>query len=127
MDYFYVGNSHKQPGSSFNTGLIDLYMKTSIKPTEKLSLNIHVHRFSSQASVYDASESIQKLNSYLGTEVDAFFVFNISNDVNLQGGYSQMFATPTMEIIKNGDKNRFANWAWLMLTFKPTLFSTVKN
>jgi hypothetical protein len=126
MDYFYVGNPHRQPGSGFNTGLVDLFIKYALKPTDKLSLNIHVHRFSSYAKVLDVSDNGHILNPYLGTEIDAFFVYNVSKEINLQGGYSQMLASPTMEVIKGGDKDKFTNWAWIMLTFKPTLFMTDK-
>jgi len=34
-----------------------------------------------------------------------------------------MFATASMEVLKGGDKGELANWAWVMLSFSPTLFS----
>jgi hypothetical protein len=44
-------------------------------------------------------------------------------------GYSQMLATETMQALKYADnatgefyKNN-NNWAWVMLTFKPTFYS----
>ena len=66
------------------------------------------------------------MNAYLGTEIDAFFAYTLSKEVNIQGGYSQMMAGATMEIIKGGSKDQVSNCAWLMGTFKPTLFSTAK-
>jgi hypothetical protein len=34
-----------------------------------------------------------------------FLLYNVSKEINLQGGYSQMLASPTMEVIKGGDKD----------------------
>jgi hypothetical protein len=33
-----------------------------------------------------------------------------------------MFATETMEILKGGSRDEINNWAWAMVTFKPTFF-----
>jgi hypothetical protein len=126
MDYFYVGNAHRQPGNTLNTGLVDFFIKTSVQPTEKLTLNTHLHRFSSPVQIMSLEESQSAMNAYLGTEIDVFFTYSFSKEVNIQGGYSQMLASPTMEIIKGGNKNQTANWAWLMVTFKPTLLNTAK-
>ena len=38
-------------------------------------------------------------------------------------GYSQMFATETMQVLKGGNYENMNNWAWIQLTFKPTFFS----
>jgi hypothetical protein len=127
MDYFYVGNPHRQAGNDRSTGLVDLYLKTSVKVTDKLVLNGHLHRFSSPVAVFAAGDEGRKLNAYLGTELDATFTYTWSKDVNLQGGYSQMLPTASLEILKGGSKDHVANWAWLMLTIKPTLFTSQKN
>jgi hypothetical protein len=42
-------------------------------------------------------------------------------------GYSKMFATETMEILKGGDKDADNSWSWIMFTFKPKLFSSKKD
>jgi len=34
-----------------------------------------------------------------------------------------MFATETMEVLKGGDKDENNSWTWVMITFKPKLFS----
>jgi hypothetical protein len=126
MDYFYVGNAHRQPGNALNTGLVDLFVKTSLKPTEKLALNTHLHRFSSPVQITNPNENQPAMNAYLGTEIDLFFTYTLSKEVNIQGGYSQMLASPAMEVIKGGSRKELSNWAWLMVTFKPTLFTTAK-
>lgn len=129
MDYFYVG-SH-----AGNVGLIDIYLplKVTIK---KVSLALIPHYFMSAATVStqvaDEGRGVNSWKDYgsaLGTELDFVVKYTINKSVNIQGGYSQMFATETMQVVKysstpGGDyfKNT-NNWAWIMLTFKPTLFS----
>jgi hypothetical protein len=66
------------------------------------------------------------MNHYLGIEVELFFTYTLSKEVNAQGGYSQMLASPTLKGIKGGSRNQVSNWVWLMNTFKPTLFNTSK-
>jgi alginate export protein len=121
MDYFYVGNGHN------NVGLIDLNIKTNFKLAEKSNLVAQVHYFSSPVSIQDPNNASQNLSSTLGTEVDLVYVAKLHKAVNLKVGYSQMFATPSMVEVKGtGDANVSSNWAWLMLTFKPTLFESKK-
>jgi len=33
-----------------------------------------------------------------------------------------MFATETMQVLKGGNHSNTNNWAWVMITFKPTFF-----
>ena len=66
----------------------------------------------------------------LGTEIDFTIKYIVSKSVNIQGGYSQMFATETMQALKYTDNptaefnKNTNNWAWIMLTFKPTFFNS---
>lgn len=114
MDYFYVGNPHG------NVGLIDTYIKTKFKLGDKSALNIHIHEFLSQSAVISSDNT--EMSSRLGTEVDLVYNINIDKGVNFKLGYSQLFATTTMEALKGGDKGKLNQWAWAMLTIKPTLF-----
>lgn len=117
MDYFYVGN---HAGS---VGLHDFYAGSKFK-NDKFNLGADVHAFMANGDVLDdakfaADGTVSAANPYLGTEVDVTFGFNLSKGVKVQGGYSQMFATESMEFIKGGDRNATANWGWLMLTVNP--------
>ncbi len=119
MDYFYVGNGHS------GKGLVDLNIKTNFKLGDKSNLVANVHYFMSPASIEDANDATQTISNSLGTEVDLIYVAKLHKSVNLKIGYSQMFATPSMVAIKNtGDNTLTNNWAWLMITFKPTLFES---
>ncbi len=120
MDYFYVGNGHA------NKGLVDLNLKTNFKFGEKTNLVANVHYFMSPVDIADPNDAAQTISSSLGTEIDLIYIQKLHKSVNLKVGYSQMFATESMVEIKGGDKSVVNNWAWLMLTFKPTLFETKK-
>lgn len=116
MDYFYVGNGHK------NKGLIDAYIKGKFKTGEKSSLLAFAHEFVSQQSI--VTESSQDLSSTLGTEIDLVYTLNIAPGVGFNLGYSHMFYTESMEYLKGVTNGKPASWAWAMISFKPTLFTT---
>ena len=117
MDYFYVGNGHK------NKGLANGFIKSKFKTGAKSSLLAHVHEFLSQSRILNGDNT--EMSSTLGTEVDLVYVLNAAPGVVLNVGYSQMFFTKSMESIKGvSNPRRNAAWAWAMLSFKPTLFTT---
>ena len=117
MDYFYVGN---HIGS---VGLNDLYFSYSGKLWEKLNLKTWVHLFSSDGELLDTSTSTG-MDKSLGTEVDLVGGYKVNEEIGLSLGYSKIFGTDTMESLKGGDKEENSNWAWMMITFKPTFFTT---
>jgi len=122
MDYFYVGNGHS------NKGLIDINVKTNFKLGEKSNLLARVHYFMSPVNIQDPNDATLNLSNSLGTEIDLVYGVKLHKAVNLKIGYSQMFATESMVEVKGtGDNTAFNNWAWLMLTFKPTLFESKKG
>lgn len=128
MDYFYVGNGHGQVGGT-TSGLIDIHLKTKFKTGQKSSLAANLHYFASPAKIYKTANTAgDTFGSTLGTEIDLVYTVTLAKDVKFNLGYSQMFATETMEAIKGGgDKSALQNWAWAMIAFKPQLFSTAKE
>lgn len=117
MDYFYVGNAHQ------NKGLINGFVKAKFKTGNKSSLLAHVHEFLSQSKIMNGDNT--KMSATLGTEVDLVYVLNIAPGVVLNAGYSHMFYTKSLESIKGvSDPKSSAAWAWAMISFKPTLFTT---
>ncbi len=117
MDYFYVGNHLN------NVGLQDAFIKLSYN-VNKWQFALSPHAFLAAADVVTPLN--EKMDSYLGTEIDASFVFNFKKDITVTGGYSQMFGSKTMEFIKNGDANHTNNWAWLSISVNPRIFSWKK-
>ncbi len=111
MDYFYVGNHFN------STGLIDIFVKVGTKLGEKSNLTLFAHSFKSYGEI---AEDVDK---QLGTELDLVYNHKFSKDIAIGAGYSQMFAKEGMEVLKNNFDGNTNNWAWLMLTIKPTLFS----
>lgn len=115
MDYFYVGNH-------INTvGLIDLNASIAYVKN-RFSAKIIPHLFASAATVVNQNDEV--MDQTLGTELDLVLNYKWKTAVGFQAGYSQMFATKTMEVLKGGNKDKTNNWAWLMITVKPSLFQT---
>lgn len=125
MDYFYVGNPNAQLGRT--TGLINPYLKTKVG-LPKGALLVHLHHFLSPTDIYKDPELLSgPTSSSLGTEIDLVYNLDLAQNVNLKVGYSQLFATESMELIKGGDQSDMQNWFWTMITFKPTFFKTDKK
>ncbi len=114
MDYFYVGSHMK------SVGLNDLYLKANYK-LGAYSLTGFVHMFSAAADVMGADGKAMDAN--LGTEIDLVIGRKINDMASIACGYSHMLATETMETIRGGSADELNNWAWVMLTVKPTFFS----
>ena len=114
MDYFYAGSP------SGTTGLVDINAVLAFKK-DKFSAKVIPHFFSSAGDIYSGAT---KMDSKLGTEIDFTAGYQIANNVKLDVGYSKMYATDSMEIIKTGDSNENNSWTWVMFTFKPKLFSS---
>ena len=114
MDYFYVGNH------SNSVGLTDLYFTLNYQK-DKFSATITPHFFSASADVYSGST---KQSNNLGTEIDFTLGYKVANNINFSAGFSKMYASNSMEIIKLGDKDEANTWSWVMVTFSPKLFTS---
>ncbi|KPM48230.1 alginate export family protein [Jiulongibacter sediminis] len=116
MDYFFVGPAN---GS---VGVQDIYLKTKFK-LGKGALMAHAHQFLTGSE--QLTESGGKLNSSMGTEIDLVYAQKIGSDITLNIGFSELLATDTMLALRPGN-SKSNNWAWAMITFKPTLFKSEK-
>ncbi|MFC2126361.1 alginate export family protein [Bacteroidota bacterium] len=125
MDYFYVGNYNGQ------NGLIDIHVPLMFK-VNKWSFGIRPHYFLAAATVSTLDQNNQSTRDYnngLGSEIDLTAKYVISEIVDITGGYSQMLASETMQVVKypgNSGSEFYKNnnsWAWIMITMKPTFFS----
>jgi hypothetical protein len=126
MDWFYVGN---YAGS---VGLNDIYLKGKFK-VKKHKFGADAHAFLGAAAILDKGEVntgvVTSTGSYLGTELDLYYETKLNKSVTFKGGYSQMFMTKSMTYVKGGNTYTIQNWAYVILIFKPTLFThkTVKT
>jgi len=119
MDYFYVGNHVN------DVGLTNPYLRLIYK-VEQWVLTGSTHFFASSGQILDPVDPAISLKNYLGTEVDLSVSRKIIKNFAVSAGYSQMFATVSMEAIKGGDSSTINNWAWLMLSFTPDFLKSTK-
>lgn len=116
MDYFYVGNHQN------DVGLQDAFLKLNYS-SNKWQFTFMPHVFSAPNTVLDASDN--KMDSYLGTELDFMTTYTIQKDIVASAGYSQMFASKTLERIKNvTEAANSNNWVWVMIAINPKIFSS---
>ena len=121
MDYF--TNTYTQ---TMNGGLSDLYLNIQYPLNEKINIGSTLHYLSLANNVLDPNYSgpgLKALDKHLGTEIDFYFKYQFTPDITLNAGYSMMFANKSMEVIKGGNADELANWAFMMLVINPTLFS----
>lgn len=114
MDYFYVGNHIN------NVGLLDIYAKANFKLNAKSGLTAFVHSFSA------AEEINSTVSKQLGTELDLVYGYKFTKEIGFKLGYSHMFPSKGMEVLKGNSDDNTNNWAWAMVTIKPTLFTSKK-
>ncbi|MDN3688741.1 alginate export family protein [Cyclobacterium jeungdonense] len=117
MDLFYVGGTHEN-----NVGLKDYYLKGRMTFSPRFFMQLDGHWFNSQAEVLSLNQNTDPMDSHLGKELDLSLGYVFNDAISLQGGYSQFFATETMERIQNnGSLKASQNWAYLMLIVRPTM------
>lgn len=113
MDYFYVGNHAN------NVGLDDFYAKVVFKTGEKSTLLARGHYFLANANLNNNADK------YLGTEFDLVYTNKLAKNIKMNIGYSHMFASESMSLIKGGRPNdNTNNWGWVQLIVNPTLFKS---
>lgn len=123
MDYFYVGSF------MYSNGLVDINLPLVMK-IEKFTFKLIPHYFMAAATVATGETQIdgttiwEDYGNGLGAEIDFTVGYALSKSMDISAGYSQMFATETMQVLKGGDYKNTNNWAWVMFTFKPTFFES---
>ncbi|MEZ4827380.1 MAG: alginate export family protein [Bacteroidia bacterium] len=122
MDYF-----TRFPNDFNNAGLIDPYLFVFFKVNEKLTLRTDGHLFYSQNNFLPEGEQTA-IARYLGFENDLLLYYKANSFTEIQLGYSWATFTPSMVYIKKGgNSDLIQHWAFLMITFKPKLFSHIKS
>lgn len=119
MDYF----SNMSVGTR-NGGLIDSYGGVTFKLTSNVDLKAMYHNFRLQNRAPDPTNVTFALDKALGSELDLGFGIKIHPEIRLEGGFSFMLPTESLEKIQKiaPGESKFAYWSWLMLTAKPVLF-----
>jgi hypothetical protein len=121
MDYFTNILSHTR-----GAGLVNPYFKNNIRLSDRSTLDVDFHLFYLQNNYPDpnsipptSSAMPESLDKFLGTEVDLTLNYRFNAFTQITLGYSVMFGTESMEVIKGGDKDEFAHWAFVMLRVRP--------
>lgn len=120
MDYF-----TELPKHTKNGGLMDAYLRINYDLGEKTTSEITMHNFKLTNNILDTISNPginAAADKQLGLEIDLMLKYKLNKAAEMRVGYSTMFASKTMEIIKGGDADKFQQWFWLMFIFKPTLF-----
>jgi len=111
------------PKNTKNAGLIDIYVKNSIKISDKSAIAIDYHYFQLQ-NIYvhkETNGSATIFNkSYLGSEIDLNYNINIFKELSLLLGYSTFIPEEPLNYLIGGTINKISHWGFIMLTFKPT-------
>ncbi|VAW28373.1 hypothetical protein MNBD_BACTEROID07-1132 [hydrothermal vent metagenome] len=118
MDYFYAGSYMN------SNGLIDINMPLSQK-INQFTFKLIPHYFiaAAKVAVKQSDGTWKAYKSDMGMEIDFAANYALSKNMTITAGYSQMLTTETLQVLKGGNYKNSNNWAWLMVTFKPTFFS----
>jgi len=123
MDYFSGNTSDKTKGAGIN----DLFARLNYKMNDKHDIELVYHIFSldKQYIPYTGKESV-RLDKDLGQEIDFVYTYKYNKNVNFQLGYFVMLPSETLEKLHDYNKgdSKFAQFIYLMATFKPTFFSS---
>ena len=108
MDFFYVSAYY----GGFTPGLQNAYIGVNAIPVKGLNLDLAYHFLATSAKLQNAGQA-------LGHEVEFAAGYDFNPFINLSLGYSFMYGTDTMVVLKRTSDKRMLNWAWLMLRITP--------
>ncbi|MCR5131705.1 MAG: alginate export family protein [Prevotella sp.] len=114
MDFFYMSTYV----GGCTPGLQNLYVGGTWNPFKKLSFDLAYHYLAIATKLEDSKRA-------LGHEIETSVTYNIMKDVSVSAGYSFMRGTDTMVKLKRSSDNRQLQWAWVMLSVSPKIFTTM--
>jgi len=114
MDYFTAFPAH--PG---NAGLINPFLKNNFRLSDQTSLGADLHLFFLENNYPDPADPGSSIDKYLGTELDLVLNHRFNDFTQVLFGYSVMFGSESMEVIRGGSKDEFAHWAFVMIRMSP--------
>jgi len=121
IQHFVMGNMDYLTGKQINTSYGVNDIRFDIKYGKRTSVEAVYHLLSYANS---PGESISKS---IGSEVDLIASHKFSKIANIKFMYSVMLPSTDFKTASIGDANqRFANFACLILTFKPNFYKTTK-
>ena len=110
LDYFY----ESAYSNGFTPGLQDAFIGVKGNPWPKLNLHVVYHYLA-------VATKLENLGRTLGHNIDIQASYRFTTDIAIYAGYTQMLGTETMNILKQGDGNKHAQWGWLSLVINPNI------
>lgn len=98
-------------------GVQDIQAGVTAKASKKVSLLLNYHYFMTAQKAANDKKG-------LGHEIDLQVTASLMKNVTLMAGYSTMFGTETMDIVKGGNHKSWQDWAWVTLNINPRIFTT---
>ncbi|MBZ0241716.1 MAG: hypothetical protein K8F24_00750, partial [Bacteroidales bacterium] len=119
-------NQYLVPASTRNGGLIDIYPKMAYHFTPKSTLSAAYHFFSLATKIDEPGGNLTLLEGSIGGELDMVYAHKFSKEIVLSAGLSVYNTNDTFAKMKDvlPADIKTPVWGWVMLTFKPTLFSS---
>jgi len=105
-------------------GLLDYYGGLTVKATKTLSLETAFHLFNTDKTLKSGTVEVGK---DLGSELDILLNYKMNAQTALQAGWCSYFTTDNTMLAKSitaDAKTRTPQWAYIMLTIKPTFFTS---
>lgn len=127
--YGYMDLFTFQTISGNSAGLTDLYAQAKVSFTDKVSLEATwrwFHLDKGYLNKRDGTLPYTAVDKNLGHEIDLMVVYNPVKNLELNAAYCVFLATDTMEKLSGiaVGASRFPQYAYLMITYKPTFFNT---
>jgi hypothetical protein len=133
--YGYMDMFNKLAKDNASPGLNDLYARETINFTDKMSLELTYRWFSLPYGYLYAKPTktnpapYLKVTKSLGSEIDLMYIFKPVPNFELNAAYCVFLPTQTMEAfdgLKTGTA-RFAQYAYIMITYKPNFYNSEKH
>ena len=133
--YGYMDMFSSQVTSGNSAGLTDLYARAMVMSSEKTSFEATWRTFGLASGYLPATVKktgdlpYTAVKKNLGSEVDLMFVYKPFNNFEVNAAYCFFLPTSTMEQL-NGLKtgtSKWAQYAYIMLTYRPNFFNSDKH
>ncbi len=114
MDNFFAGG-----WPAHATGLLDVFLRVRYDFNKRTFVSMDIHEFQTAANVIKDG---QKMDGQLGNEIDLSFGHIVNDVLSVQAGYSQMFATTTLEKVEAvPTMANVQNWTYIAILIRPKM------
>ncbi len=133
--YGYMDLFNSMVKDNASPGLNDLYARATVYFNEKMSLEATYRWFSIPYGYLGVTPTKKgqlpytAVNKSLGSEIDLMYVYKPAPNLEINAAYCFFLPTSTMETLNKVavGTSKFAQYAYIMVTYKPNFFSTEKK